>query len=312
MGGVLTKPSIDKLSQEELDKFNKDFDIQTHLSKDVATKIIQLNDIIKTYNTNDSEVLLTKVKEYHKTLTPQQSQALLPIENKIQEFHKYILDNLDNSMNYNDKLATKTKLLGNSNQLFNVLSNNIKTKINKDKDDLLKGTFLAKDDTINKGLDSVFTNISTIRAKYKYFEHEYININLFLIIFIQHTHNVINDFIKDVIVISSKRDQYRQQKMNELISLLVNILNASELDIKPSDFDMINGMMKNLEETARREGEELSAQLGKSVINAQTQLNNPPSSLGNFSGGKGSKKQTGGFIRDHSTFPQAFYDLSKI
>jgi hypothetical protein len=305
------------LTPEEINK-NKDFNVQQVLSKDIIQKITTFNQIIQSYNKNDSTDLVTMVKDYQAKLPQDKKINILPLEKKITEFHNYILGNIDKlnpSLSIEQRNAKRKETLKDSKQLLATLNSGVKQEIEAHKEKILENTFLKNDADVKKGLDAIFGNISNIRAKYKYFEHEYINMNLFLIVFLQHTHNTMNDFINEVMKIVAERDIYRQKAMGELIALLVKILTASELDIKPEDFTMINKLMTDMEKQTEEERKSFQAKFAAVEAAASTKLDNgmfatPPRTHPNASRVFNRSMSIGGYIRDGSRFPQSFYDLS--
>jgi hypothetical protein len=226
---------------------NKTIDVADTLSKDVAYRLDKLNNIIKVFNTNDTDDLLKIVEQYQEVLktSGKQNIDLNNIKLNIKKFHELVLKSLDN-IPYEQRNAKRKEILKNSN-LYNILSASLREQIEKEKNELLKDSSITKNPVIMEGINKIFYNIGDIRAKYKYFEHEYININLFLIVFIQHAHHTLTSFMNEIMRITIERDAFHEKSTKDFIDAIINILSKSQLDIKPDEFENFRKMMKNLE-----------------------------------------------------------------
>lgn len=284
MGTTSSKPNDPAITNPITNPVtNPEYSVEADLSKNVAARINQLSDIIKVYNSNDSDELIKLVDKYHDNLRQNGHPGLdlVNIKKNIKEFHEFILKSLD-SVPPEQREAKKKELLQ-RNGLYNVLTEALKKKVDIDKAKLLENTVIQKDPQIKAGIDKIFNNISDIRAKYKYFEHEYINMNLFLVVFIQHANSTMTKFIEDVIRISAERDTHRKEMMQSLIDLLVNIMTKSELDIKPGEFDMINKLMSGIEKQTKFVSERLEKNFTEAQLKAHSELLNPPGTTSNAS-----------------------------
>lgn len=304
-----TKPLDQRIAE------NQNFNIGATISKEVSENIGKLGNIIQAFNSNDSDEMLKLVDDYQNMMKQKGMQTidLTNIRTNIKQFHDLVLKNFEN-VPYEQRNAKRKEMLKRAN-IPGLLTEELRKRVEEDKNAILQNNLIQKDANIKKGIDSIFENISTIRAKYKYFEHEYIHMNLFLIVFLQHTHSTMDKFINDVIRISIERDKYRHDLMDSLIKLLIEILTKSEIDIKPSDFNMINGMMENLEAATKKSQQTMEKEFAVATKNAMNNVLNVPLPSVNTkqqdraNGQRTSQGMMGGFIRDHSIFPQSFYEL---
>ena len=292
----------------------------------VREQIKKLTGYVSSFNDNDVNSLLNVVKEYQDELnkSSEQKYDLSKIEKFVGSFHKELLDQIskdNNTLSNAGKQSQLKEKLKNTSNLPDYLKSIYSESLTDVKEELFKSPVVQNDKEIKDGINNLFNDITGLKSKYKFFEYRYIQLNLFLIIFIQHTFTSVNTFVDSVLQYTTERDKNRQDNLTEIIKLLLKIMSDARINIEETDFELLNKLTESTQQQlAQREKDlkdnlELAAdgvqQKMAAVLNVNPALAPMTSSLApsttnplnQFNG------QQGGFVRDHSVFPQSFYEL---
>jgi hypothetical protein len=291
---------------------------QDELNQTLVNKLDVVRQIVKAYNDNDNKALLDLIGA-----TQNQYSVAFPenLTKYIKTFHEKILNNIESyssvltdeqkkALNLENKTPEETKAILKQEQMkrnnFYAFLNSIETKHNEENLAQLKG--ILKTEMPESEISPIFKDLISLRTKYKFFEYEYVNLNLFLILFIQNTLQSSYSIADKVVTILKERDEKHHKMLSDLIKLLLSIMSASDFNINPAEIDKINEMMKKAEETAGQKHDGLRKQIGGAIEN---ELVNVMNKALEQSQGNASKDATivGGFFRDGSMLPQSFYDL---
>jgi len=344
MGGTTSKPDND--SDEN------PLNMEIVLDKGVKQQIDKLSEYVSIFNSNDVKPLLQIIKDYKINLETStgRNYDLSNIDKFIGKFHKELLDKITkdyptlNDQEKQDKVAEKLRDSGLSNYLSTIYDD----KIVGWKDELLKNPIVKKDQQMSTSIQSLFTDITGLKSKYRYFEYRYIQLNLFLIVFIQHTYFTMDNFINTVLSYTVARDRDREESVRELINLLLRIMKEAELNIDQKDFETIDQLMSVIEKQIQDKQVKLGEAVEQARVGAldemlkivmanhdvfsqqtvddfgdsQHTIRNTNANVNqNINVNQNSRRkeaeksqfgQYGGFVKGHSTFPQAFYDLSTV
>jgi uncharacterized protein (UPF0305 family) len=335
-----TKESVDPIEMEVV------------LDKGVKEQITKLGDYVSLFNSNDVTPLLQIVKDYKIDLKNASGNTydLKNIENIVSKFHGNLLEQISKEFPTLSKEEQDKKL---SNVLKNkglskYLTTNQDNEIVSWKDKILQNSLVKKDTEMSNSVNSIFDGLTGLKSKYKYFEYRYIQLNLFLIIFIQHTYTIMDNFINTVLAYTITRDRAREESVKELIDLLLKIMKSAELNINQKDFEAIDQLMSVIQNQIKDKEVKLDKAINEARTGALDEMlkvivNNSEmfktetfdnisassststsSRATSISGGfvRGSSifpevntsssiptTIKGGFVRGSSVFPQAFYDL---
>lgn len=173
---------------------------EAFVSDGVQKNLKLLGDILTDYNKNDTQGILDKIMS-NETLKAEIPDTIL---NKVSDVHKNVLNNLDNTLTEADK---KRQLETDEN-----LAAYIQRFVDKDLDvkmkEYLQNPFIQGDPVVARSMTDVTNSIKTIRGKYKYFEYKYVQMNIFLIMFTKHVHEVIKRFIDDTAGFYAAKEKY--------------------------------------------------------------------------------------------------------
>ena len=283
------------------------------LDQEVRDQIDKLSKYIEYFNTSDLNSLFKVIDE-----SGNNYGDLKAVKAFVKEFYENLMkqiseenSNLSNSQK-NDKLQAHLQ----DQKLPEYIKTIYDKELNKLKEDVSNSTYIQNDSGAKKNLETIFTNISHLKSKYKYFEYKYIQLNLFMLVFIQHTFKTMEDFVSKVTKYIAEQDKTRSKTVSELINLLVKIMNQADLNIDKNDFNAINIMMASLEKEIKDKQNRVNSQVSKFATEASAQLlqglsgNNSSNPFTSIAPAPTTPPTNGGFVRSHSRFPQAFFDLN--
>lgn len=308
--GTATSNLVQKKNDDVVtpDKF-KNLEPSFILDTDVNDKVKKLNTYINDFNTNDTKTLLSVIKEFQEKTnkTSGTNYNFDQIEQFILNFHQSLQKELDNSGD-NRKI---NDILNNDDSLKKYL-NEMKThKTDEIFKDIMNNDTVKGNGLLQTNIKNILDNINNMNIKHKFFEYKYIQINLFLIIFIQHTMSTMQDFIEKVTQYSLLRDAKKRDSVDSLVNVLLQMLNDSRVQLDPENFNIINNMMKTINTDISTNQKNLNSKINqikessfndivKFLYNNAFTEQNIVSKL---------PEMTGGFIKDHSVIPQEFYNL---
>jgi hypothetical protein len=308
--GTATSNLVQKKSDDVVtpDKF-KNLEPSFILDTDVNDKVKKLNTYINDFNTNDTKTLLSVIKEFQEKTnkTSGTNYNFDQIEQFILNFHQSLQKELDNSGD-NRKI---NDILNNDDSLKKYL-NEMKThKTDEIFKDIMNNDTVKGNGVLQTNIKSILDNINNMNIKHKFFEYKYIQINLFLMIFIQHTMSTMQDFIEKVTQYSLLRDAKKRDSVDSLVTILLQMLNDSRVQLDPENFNVINNMMKTINNDISTNQKNLNSKINeikessfndivKFLYNNAFTEQNIASKL---------PEMRGGFVKDHSVIPQEFYNL---
>lgn len=345
MGGSTSKPDDDSNTNP--------LSMEIVLDKGVKQQIDKLSEYVSIFNSNDVKPLLQVIKDYKMNLETStgRSYDLNNIDKFVTKFHKELLDKITkdyptlSDQEKQIKVSEKLKDKGLSQYLSSIYDD----KIVDWKEDILKNPIVKKDAQMSSSIQNLFSDITGLKSKYRYFEYRYIQLNLFLMVFIQHTYFTMDKFINTVLAYTVNRDKDREDSVRELINLLLRIMKEAELNIDQKDFETIDQLMSVVEKQVKDKQLKLGDAVEQARVGALDEMlqivmanhdvfsqqtvddfgdsqhtirnsnrqKTPFEKEGfdeefrqdDIDNSRGSFRQYGGFVKDHSTFPQAFYEL---
>lgn len=298
---------------------------QLFLHKQVVDQMKEVGNIIEVFKNDDGKGLLSIFEKYNDKLGVQIPD---PVKKSLLAFHTAVLDNLEGA----DRDAAFTDIMNKPSAAFAALGKTFAKDVDRKRDDLFRTEFMKNNTEMQDSIGSILNNVKDLRVKYKYFEYKYIEMNIFLILFVQKMFQAMDDFTQNVIAFNKLRDANRENIMKETLKMMVDIMKSSDIEMNPTDFDHIMNMMEQVRGKVVDSDKKLQQKMTEmtSIVTA-----NMSDFLNAFVGatkdqlsaslGRGSPSpvstlpanaslnsmQYGGFLRDGSLLPQAFYELDK-
>lgn len=262
---------IAKDKNENIDKITLEID------EEVKDQIDKISEYVKIFNTNDAHALLEIVKDYKlnlETLTNRQYD-LGNIDKFVTSFHQELLNKIssDNPRYSNSEKRNMLKQqLKENTKLPEYLKNMYDESLEKKKTEIMSFPLIAKDNETKKNVDALFTNITSLKSKYKYFEYRYIQLNLFLIIYTQHTFTTMDNFVNNILFYIKQKNDAQRDAIKKLIALLLQIMNQAELTIDQKNFEVIDDLMSVMEKQLLEKEDYLSSKLESTTEKAKGEL----------------------------------------
>lgn len=251
--------------------------ITLEIDEEVKEQIDKISEYVKIFNTNDAHALLDIVKDYKldlETLTNRQYD-LGNIDKFVTSFHQELLNKISSDnprySNSEKKNMLKQQLKENT-KLPEYLKNMYDESLEKKKTEIMSFPLIAKDNETKKNIDALFTNITSLKSKYKYFEYRYIQLNLFLIIYTQHTFTTMDNFVNNILFYIKQKNDIQRDAIKKLIALLLQIMNQAELTIDQKNFEIIDDLMSVMEKQLLEKESYLSSKLESTAEKAKGEL----------------------------------------
>lgn len=224
---------------------NNNLDSTLILDTEVSDKINKINTYIDFFNKNDTKSLLSVIKEFQQKTNssyPNSNYNFDKIESFVVDFHQ----NLQKQLDMTGDRSQINDILNNDETLKKYLENIKNYKTEEVFKDLMTNDTIKNNGMLQTNIKNILNNINNMNVKHKFFEYKYIQVNLFLIIFIQHVMATMQNFIEKVSYYSILRDAKKKDGVDALIKVLIDILNDPRVQLDPANFDMINDMSKKI------------------------------------------------------------------
>lgn len=239
----------------------------------IVDKIKGLGDVIGFFNDNDTSALEGFIDDYNKRVSNKDKIDLGPeIKNLMLSFHNQLLSVIDTQVvgatPAEKQQILKSKLKDNK-QLNDMLGMYYTEKLRNIETRVLSDETVRGNKELTDTVRTILGNVKSLKVKYKFFEYKYVQLNVFMIVFIQYVYNSMTKFIVDVIAYNQVRDALRQEMTQKIFDATKQIMNASDIQIKPQDAEAVNKMIQNLQEKVKKdqaEIQEMSAKLKNSSM----------------------------------------------
>lgn len=317
MSWSLGNPFGSSAPSKDDNKINKG-DLPDIVGRDVIAKLQDLTQTITDYKKDNTKILVEDIIKYNEMVS-NNKKITLPknVIDKITTYHNTVLNELRNDKK--PKEAIK--------EFYDKRLDEFAQSLNQNQD-------LRDNPEIAKQLGQVVSNIKLIKTSSSFFEYKYIQMNLFMVYFVQKVYNVLEKYTEDVTEYMILQNTYRQKLMINFMQQIVKIL-ESEKNVGFSEDDQKNfmGMIDNItsgfQKTEQKVKDDLAkmktgavAQFADEIMKSDTNskkntssavVNNriidPLARSKTYGGGEGNQK--GGMIRDLSILPQKFFEMLK-
>lgn len=244
----------------------------------VVEKLKGLGEVINYFNDNDTSSLETFIDKYNQQVSAKDQIDVGPeIKAMMMNFHNQLLTVIDTQLvgaTTNEKQqALKAKLKDNK-QLNEMLRLYYNQRMQDIETRVLEDEVVKANPEITDTVRVIMNNVKSLKVKYKFFEYKYIQMNIFMIVFIQYVYNSMGKFIVDVIAYNQARDTIRQEMTQKIFKATQDIMGASDMQLKPQDAESINRMIANLQEKIQRDQKEIQELSGQLKNNSLSDLLN--------------------------------------
>lgn len=280
---------------------------------DFAKKLELAGDLIKKYNENDIKKLLDEI--YKNEIYDSNNidgNILKIIETFYAKFQSHIVGK---DIKLEDKLKYQT--------FYKFLEEVESDSIKNAKEEILKSDLLQNSNE-KQNVETIFNNIAILRAKEQYFKYEYILTQLWIMSYLKTINTAVTEFIDKTVTLVKTNETYRNDYTKEMIAKIMAMLKETNTNVDTGAFtffkdeldkfkDNVDSKSKELQTTLKNNATDLqkafTPSIGQPLSTGQPQQYTNGQRQGGKIKKKDSKKQNGGFVRDHSRFAQSFYSL---
>lgn len=290
----------------------------------------RINEMFKDKDFKLSDSMTSALMEYHKALLMKldKDQSRYTKENRDTHRAEYdsILKNPKDNQKYSDSIKSITNNNGKDDvtKIFNALKEYYAEDIDDVFETFNKAAGIKGNDQVKNSVAGIAENIKNMKVKYRFFEYRYIQMNIFMLMFIQHTYDTIEKFTKDVIEFNKQRDNAREEAINDFINSLTTIMKSADMRIDEKDFNQLDALMNDMTSNIKSKQDDFNSKLRdiqqitqdniKGFISALSDATkveiqdhlNQTSRRPEYTRPSG---QRGGFIRGSSMMPKAFYEF---
>jgi hypothetical protein len=244
----------------------------------IVEKIKGLGDVIGFFNDNDTSSIETFIDTYNKQVSAKDQIDIGPeIKGLMLGFHNQLLEVIDGQLigatSTEKQQVLKSKLKDNK-ALQEMLRLYYNQKMQDVETRVLNDEVVKSNPEITETVRIIMNNVKSLKVKYKFFEYKYIQLNVFMIVFIQYVYNSMGKFIVDVIAYNQARDAIRQEMTQKIFRATQEIMGSSDMQLKPQDAEAINRMITNLQDKVSRDQKEIQEMSGKLKNNSLSDLLN--------------------------------------
>jgi len=228
----------------------------------ILTKIKGLGEVIGYFNDNDTSSLTNFIDVYNQKVSTKDRIEIGPeIKSTILTFHNELLSVIDQQMGMNATDTQKEEILKSKLKDNKALNEMLKMYYNKKLEDVetrvLSDEMVKNSSELSGTVKVILNNVKSLKVKYKFFEYKYIQLNLFMIVFVQFVYNSMTKFIVDVIAYNQARDAIRQEMTKKIFKATQDIMGASDIELKPQDAAAINKMIASLQDKVQKDQREI-------------------------------------------------------
>jgi hypothetical protein len=244
----------------------------------VVEKLKGLGEVINYFNDNDTSSLESFIDKYNQQVSAKDQIDVGPeIKAMMMNFHNQLLTVIDTQLvgaTTNEKKQALNAKLKDNKQLNEMLRLYYNQRMQDIETRVLEDEVVKSNPEITDTVRVIMNNVKSLKVKYKFFEYKYIQMNIFMIVFIQYVYNSMGKFIVDVIAYNQTRDAIRQEMTQKIFKATQDIMGASDMQLKPQDAESINKMIANLQEKIQRDQKEIQELSGQLKNNSLSDLLN--------------------------------------
>ena len=236
----------------------------------------------------------------------------------------------------------------NASSLYSAIKSYISKDITKAKEEIVAEDVVKSNDHMRTSVEKLFEKFSDIKARDAFFQYKYSQMYIFLVIYVQHVYQTMEKYMQDVTFINQAADEYRRNVYKELLNKILDTFVGEDSGQTNTNLNSIEEMDKFVQELAKKidanrdkqmkqlqdtqnvtlkglleffiregsldeaglraiadvAGSKAATAAAAPAASAAASVPSPGGVTNAFQQG-----QKGGFIKDGSSFPQAFYDL---
>jgi len=227
--------------------------------KETEANLKFTQELMRALGTNNTELILQAVDVYNDKFEANNARRIRmePYATNIKNFHTRLVNSIDGSkkidgLNSDERISALGKMpeLQDATRTFNTMKKYITKEVNELKTSVVTDSVVAGNSEIKGTIETIFDKFSDLKTRNMFFEYKYIQMYLFMSVFVQHVYNTMDKFIVDVIAINELKDQYRQESYKQIFDKLLKMfeVQGDSLNLKIENTDeFFNNLSKGME-----------------------------------------------------------------
>ena len=220
--------------------------------------------LMQSLGTNNTELILQAVDAYNEKFEANNSRRIRmePYANNIKNFHTRLVDTIEGARKLDGltdderiKVIGELPELKDATRTFNTMKKFISKEVDVLKESVVNDSVVANNQEIKGTVIQTFDKFSDLKTRNMFFEYKYVQMYLFLSVFIQHVYNTMDKFITDVVAINDLKDKYRQEAYKQIFEKILAMYgvrgDSLNIDIQNTDQffnELAQGMDKKMDD----------------------------------------------------------------
>lgn len=267
----------------------------------VKKQLDAMIDYMNTYQTNDPKKLADVMEKYQQILQAQTGVGpidLRPVQKFMNEFEQDLREQIARDspgVEYGAVLADPDNATDRLKKIQNA-------KMASTRTGLLSSPLVQGNPDVRDKVTTIVSSMSTIKSKLRFFEHRYVQLNVFLIVFVQHAVTTIQRFIETSMRYTLARDKARNAAVMDLVTKMLDIIGQADFTVDPKDIAALDALVKNVETELKKQQTTLKTSIEREKTQAIDDL------LKIIPNSAATAQQSGGALtRAMSAMPLTFY-----
>lgn len=217
--GMPSTPGMPPITQQQTQMTKEIEDKKIIIDQNMVKSLSELGNLMKQYNKNDVPQMLQDM----------QSQGIkLPknIIDRLRKTHQSVLDNIDNAYSYDEK----TKKIEDDSAVSGYIQKDVDKDLDLQLRNYMENPFIKDDPMVQRGVKDVAESIKSIRGKYKFFEYKYLQMNVFLMAFINHVSDTLVRFVSETSAFYEAKEKYHLMLIRNLVKTFQDQLEIDSTD----------------------------------------------------------------------------------
>jgi len=290
------------------------------LSENVKARLTQINKLLELQKKNRANELITNVKGLVKDLKID-DKLVNAVEDRVNKFVELMTARDFKTDQDTDNTALHNYMMPFTDDQLKLFKIEIMTEAK---------TSIVNDQDLQDNLGKFVDDIIRMNTDVRFLEYKYISLNVFMVALIRSIYDAFFQFMEDVKAYDEYRTKVQSASANKLVAKLIEIMNASKLEIDPDKFGDINSNLDELlqqitawEDVLGQKEDDMQKKfysvLDAAINHVEKQspiklqaagfsLDSPQNTFSTRGGMKSKRKQhRGGYVRDGSRFPDEFF-----
>lgn len=278
---------------------------------EMKDKFKQVSELFQGYNTSSPAEIQERLRTIRTTLGSQDITLSPEITTAMESVHNALISSIDkkittSNLSPQQRNSARKEALKNMQfeEILSVLTSNFSGDIDTQKNRVLENLGIATNAEIGQSVSSIFDTVKSLKVKYKFFEYKYIELNVFMLLYVQYSYETLQNFVDNVLQFNKIKNQSRDELIAEAFKSVSALMNDAQLQATPTDTDSLKKIMTALQTNMQEKDEIMNNKLNQVIQLGNENIKGFVDGLSEATKTKFRENLKGG-----SEKPQAFFDL---